>query len=70
MKSLDSRLITALVTAAEKEGGIHMLELPNKRRCWHRCVSMGHLWYNNSTTHSSNVVKIEKCIKRVEAHEK
>lgn len=57
---MSPQLINALVKAAEREGGIHMLEMCCNKRKWRRCVKMGHLWYGNRVTHSTHVVKLEK----------
>lgn len=52
-------IIKAIVKAAEKEGGIEKLEMPSRRKYWHRCVKYGYLWYNDRK-HSTHVVKLDE----------
>lgn len=60
MKPYDIRIIDAIVQAAEREGGIHMLDMPRKKRKWHRCAIEGLLWYNNIETHGTHVIRLKK----------
>lgn len=61
-KRLNIRLITAIVRAAEKVGGVHNLEMPGRRKKWRTStgVCMGNMWlyFNNSITHSTDIIKM------------
>lgn len=51
-------VINAIVAAAEREGGVHMLSMPGKYKTWHKCCQLGYLWYNNRVTNGTHVIKL------------
>jgi len=54
------QVIDALVKAAEKEGGIHNLDMCGGKMKWRNSCVSGYLWYNTRNDGSTHVVKIEE----------
>lgn len=61
-KKLNIRLVSAIIRAAETVGGIQYLEMPCNHKKWRTCTSvcLGNQWlyYNNTKTHSTNIIKM------------
>lgn len=56
-KTISIRLIAAIQRAAIREGGIHNISMPGKKKRWRECVALGFLWYN-APSGTTRVVKI------------